>query len=137
MQKLIKKWSCAVRNGKLDIFNREALNEYVKQFEGRDCYLTVAPFDWQRSNPQNRYYWGVVIEVACEALGYAPQEMHKIFKCMFLRVRDDFGFERVRSTTELTTGEFEDYLSKIRMFCAEKLNISIPEPNEVEIPEYA
>ncbi len=137
MQKLIKKWSCAVRNGKLDIFNREALNEYVKQFDGRDCYLIVAPVEWQRSNPQNRYYRGVVIKTAAAELGYSPDEMHEVFKFMFLRVRDDKGFERVRSTTELTTGEFEDYLGKIRMFCASELGFSIPEPNEVEIPEYA
>ena len=136
MQKLIKKWSCAVRNGKLDIFNREALGEYVKQFDGRDCYLIVAPVEWQRSNPQNRYYWGVIITTAAAALGYTPEEMHEVFRFMFLRVQDDNGFYRVRSTTELTTSEAEEYYANILAFCASELGFSIPEPNEIELKEW-
>ena len=94
-------------------------------------------FEWKstlRSNPQNRYYWGVVVDILSNELGYTPEETHEILRQMFLTnrvmVKDAF-FNIPKSTTILTTVEMENYLTKIREWASISCGISIPEPNEV------
>ena len=59
--------------------------------------------------------------------------MHEALKCKFLSEEDvRTGLLRVRSTTELTTVEWEEiYIDPIRRFAAEKLGVVLPLPNEV------
>ena len=75
-----------------------------------------------RSIDQNSYYWGVVIKLTSEASGHAANEQHKEFKAKFLGGR---------STTKLTTKEFEDYIEQIRAWSSEQ-NIIIPDPERVD-----
>jgi hypothetical protein len=84
----------------------------------------------KRSDLQNNYYWGVVLELLSKELGYDQDEMHEILKYKFLQSHA-MGMPYVKSTTKLSTGEFEEYLSKIKRWAAEFLNIVIPDPNTV------
>lgn len=93
-------------------------------------------FEWKstsRSNPQNRYYWGVVIDILSNELGYTPEEIHEILRQKFLTrkalVKDE-EFVIPISTTTLTTVEMENYLTKIREWASLYSGIYIPEPNE-------
>lgn len=93
-----------------------------------------------RSLRQNRYYWGVIIKSVSDYTGYFPDEIHNFFKNEFLR--DESGkIPRIKSTSRLSTSEFEEYLSRIRTFCSERIGITIPLPNETggafnyDIPE--
>lgn len=88
----------------------------------------------QRSLKENNYYWGVVIETLVEQseTGYEPEDWHDILKNKFLMYVNDQGFTRTRSTTSLTTEEFERYLEKIRMWAAQELSVLIPLPKENE-----
>lgn len=84
-------------------------------------------FQWtstERSKPQLRYYFGVVLDMISEELGYELQETHELMLGMFLR---PMGKE---TTVGLTTHEFSIYLEKIRRWAVIKHQISIPEPNE-------
>lgn len=92
-----------------------------------------------RSGNQNRYYWSVVIELISEHTGFTREEIHEILKHKFLRrtiwiPHNADGVKEMnviaRSTTDLTTKEFEEFLSSIRGWAAICLGISIPEPNE-------
>jgi len=88
----------------------------------------------KRSLNQNNYYWGVVLKTIGDELGYFVEDMHKTFATMFLKQIIKIGNEEIetyKSTTKLTTDEFEDYLQKIRMFASSELDIIIPLPNEV------
>jgi len=74
-----------------------------------------------RSLPENRYYWGVVLEILSNETGYTPNEMHEVCRSMFLNENITLQKkERTEiinipiSTTSLKTVEFEEYLSKIR-----------------------
>ena len=94
-------------------------------------------FEWKstiRSNPQNRYYWGVVIDILSSELGYTPEEIHEILRYKFIPKRDilikDDDFKISRSTTSLTTVEMENYLSSVREWASIYCGINIPEPNE-------
>ena len=89
----------------------------------------------QRSNPQNAYYWGVVIKLIHDHTGQDINTIHGVLTGMFLKVKDWLDKERIRSTTELTTVEFEEYLEKCRQWAAIALEVYIPLPNEVEIPK--
>ncbi|HEY9874610.1 MAG TPA: hypothetical protein V6D12_14315 [Candidatus Obscuribacterales bacterium] len=101
------------------------------------CEKCGRPFQKQRSNSQNRYYWGVIVEILSEHTGFTREEMHEILKHKFLKT---FGimntnngpqeFERTKSTTELSTKEMEEFLSQVRVWASAELGCWIPEPNE-------
>lgn len=87
----------------------------------------------QRSLQQNAYYWGVVIKLISEHTGYLTNETHKKLAFMFnpemIEVKGK-AYKIPRSTTELNTKEFEEYLEQIRVWAWQELNIEIPEPGE-------
>ena len=92
-----------------------------------------------RSTPENNYYFGVVIDILSNELGYTKMELHELLKSMFLRqtkyLKTKDGVREVsviKSTTSLSVGEFEDYLSAIRQFASISLGIYLPLPNEGE-----
>ena len=91
----------------------------------------------QRSNPENRYYWGVVVQLLSEHTGFSKDEIHEILKRKFLKdvkmVDTKKGYKEIeltRSTTELTTVEMEQFLSNIRIWASQEIDVFIPEPNE-------
>lgn len=101
-------------------------------------YTTGKP---QRSNQQNRYYHGVVLErLANSEIGYDKEEWHEILKHKFLKkwvtLKDRNGkFEEIeitQSTKELDTKGFEDFMTNARQW-ASTLSIWIPEPNEISM----
>lgn len=88
-----------------------------------------------RSNPQNRYYHGVVVPILSEFLGYTNEEMHEVLKHKFLRLMAFFptksGGENVwitKSTADLDTKCFEEYLSQIRIWASSEIGCYIPDP---------
>jgi hypothetical protein len=87
-----------------------------------------------RSVNQNAYYWGVVIALLCEELGWMDKdgkdEMHEYLKSLFLK-KYRGEIVTVRSTTSLDTGEFEDYLSAVRSWASIEHGCYIPLPHEV------
>lgn len=92
----------------------------------------------KRTNNQNRYYWGHIIKTLADALGYLPDEMHEILKHKFLTIEkkiiyDGEELETViitKSTANLKTVEFEEYLEKIRVWSNLELGIMLLLPNE-------
>lgn len=93
-------------------------------------------WDKNRSNDQNSYYHGVVIKLLSEHTGYDEDDMHEILKSLFLSDRERLMWDkrkkvtRVKSTSTLTTVEFEQYLDKVRKWAAAELGVYIPLPNE-------
>ncbi len=97
-----------------------------------------SPSGKNRSNSQNKYYWGCVIQTLSDELGYTPDEMHEIIKDKFLDVKvplknpkglEIFGHFR-KSTTDLDTKEYEELMTRIRIWASSVLGIFIMEPNE-------
>lgn len=102
--------------------------------------ITVVKARPRRSDRQNRYYWPVFIGSMydfCKAQGSneTHDQLHEMFKVKFLRkpvINQQTGEligQAIRSTTELTTTEFNEYLDKIAMFLAE-MGIVVPDPSE-------
>lgn len=122
-----------VENGKLEIINKERYQAHLNNLTG-DVDVRVDKHKKERSNEQNRYYWGVVIQILGDELGMLDDEAHEAMKMLFLRkvAFTTIGdVETIRSTASLSTKEFEAYLEKIRVWAATEMNIYIPLPNEV------
>lgn len=115
-------------NGKLKIEDKEGFNTYLASLNG-DVQILVEKRRKQRSLNQNNYYWGVVIPMLADQFGYESEEMHEALKYMFLK-KGKVELPTVRSTSSLTTVEFEDYMTRVRRWALQEQQILIPEPNE-------
>jgi len=134
--KLKPKFYGKVENGKLKLQDREQFTSYVSTLKG-DVMITIDKRYKQRSDKENRYYWGVVLPLLCEYMGYTDEEMHEAIKWKFLRKETLLQpkyeeLPTVRSTTTLTTIEFEELMEKIKIWAAE-FGILIPDPNQIEL----
>lgn len=93
----------------------------------------------QRSLPQNRFYWGLVIPIIQQGIKHlgtdiTKEECHEFLKSKFNcqeLVNEDTGecVQLPRSTTALSKEQFCEYISKIQQFAAEFLNVVVPDPN--------
>jgi len=81
---------------------------------------------------QNRYYW-LILTILEADTGQSKEDFHIYFRSKYLFATKEINGEMIeytRSTTELSTLEMEDYLSKIRMFGSSELGCFLPLPNE-------
>jgi len=127
-------------NGVLDYDTHLAL-QLLKEMENGKYEISVNKWKSTRSLNQNRYYWKVVIGTLAEHTKQTPQMMHSILGFMFLKqeVPEDAktlceyleldGFNRIKSTTELGTKDFETFMEECRRWGA-TISCNILEPNE-------
>ena len=131
----------SVKGGKLHISYRDRLIQALSEFPDCRIKLTIEKLYNKRSNPQNRYYWGVIVREACdgyyEATGEwkTAEDMHEILKaeCNHKElVNPETGqiLKVPQSTTGLSTVDMEIYLEKCRRFIDEWFNRRVPLPNE-------
>lgn len=103
------------------------------------CPYCKCSFNFRkRSLDQNAYYQGPVIGILAEYCGNSHDEMHEILKQKFLSrlaivINKNGEKEEIRisrSTADLSTVEFEEYLKRIKTWASSDLSIYIPDPNE-------
>ena len=124
------RWPGKIEKGKVLLDNPVDFRKSLHNLEGKNIQVSVRQYKTSRTDPQNRYYWAVVIKILGDELGYMPEEMHEALKWKFLR--KDGKIETVKSTTSLNTTEFEMFLEKVRIWAVSDLQIKIPLPNEVD-----
>lgn len=108
---------------------------------GRES-VTIVASDTRpkRSNQANKYYWSVVVELIYLALKESGWEVnregtHELLRVRFLSEDKPIGKDgefvtRVKSTTELDSKEFGEYVEACKRFAAEYLNVNVPDPEE-------
>ncbi len=123
-----------VSKGKLILETPMRYLAYLSGLEGKRVELILRKQKPKRSDQQNRYYWGCVIEILANHCGYEPEEMHEALKVKFLsdHAEDEKGLIRIGSTAKLTTAEFVDYTDRVVRWAAESLSVFIPDPGQVE-----
>jgi hypothetical protein len=123
--------------------NRNLVLNAIKSFNDKDVVITFTKPKKNRSNNQNRYYWGLVLPLIQNGLLDATGELrsydnihYKILLPLFAPtneiVNKDTGeciVERLTSS-DLTTTQFCEYILEIQKWAAEFLGIDIPSPNE-------
>lgn len=111
----------------------------VAEFAGKEIEVTFRRKRKHRSDPQNRYYWGVVVEMiraGMKEMGdtVTPDQVHEFLKWRFLRVQKadestgEVLYEYAGSTADLGTIQFSEYVERCCQFAAEFLGVSIPLP---------
>jgi len=128
-----------VKGGKLHIRNRRAFDDQIALVPERwELEITVARQRATRSQQQNSYYWGVVVQMLSDHTGYTPDEMHAYLKTKFipkrLAVNASNGIicdELVigGSTRTMSTIQFGEYMESIRQWAAETVDLYIPDPD--------
>ena len=130
----------SVTNGKLTR-NRNLILDAINSYEGKDVLISFEKIKKKRSNQQNAFYWGIVIVIIKSCLkstgnNLSENDVHDLLRLKFLKetisIKEETGevIERVKSTTELTTSQFMDYIAEIQQFAAEYFDVIIPDPNE-------
>lgn len=133
-----------IRNG--EIVNKSDVKKLFDQLHDGKFLIEISKHN-KRSNPQNRYYWGLVIPLVKNGIKemgteLTSEETHEFLKAKFNTselVNEATGQTEYlpRSTTILTKLAFSEYIQKIQQFAAEFLNIFIPDPGEqVEMFEH-
>lgn len=120
------------KDGVLKVFNADTFRIHLRSFGEQKFDIIARKKRKERSNPQNRYYHGVVLEILSLETGHTKDELHDAFKRMFIRSYNDKGIDFIPSTTELSTVEFNEYFEEIRRFAARELKTVIPDPGEIE-----
>jgi hypothetical protein len=131
-----------VLNGNLKR-NRNLILNALESFEGQEVILTIQKARKSRSNPQNSFYWGVVLQLVQQGLKDATGEFrsvenihYNILLKMFAPENEIVNIETGECITEkitsseMTTTQFAEYIMEIQKWSAEFLGINIPNPNE-------
>lgn len=134
-----------VANGKLILYDQELFTEHYKQFEGKGIRLTLEQGN-KRSNAQNSYWHGVVVEMFREAMGHEKTVKDHDYVHDVLRAKINSEVVEVinkltgesdmltisRSTANLSTIEFMALVERAQKLGAEFYGIVIPDPNQTE-----
>jgi hypothetical protein len=134
-------------DGILKIFHRTEFMKSLKVLFGDSkakslrVELVVRKLYKKRSNEQNRYYWGVIVndfvtgftEITGQEI--TPQEAHELLKtnCNGIELNNQITGEILKvgkSTTQLSTVEMEEYFDRCRIFNLEYFGITTLLPGE-------
>lgn len=138
MEKIKQAFYGYVKDKRMVLANMGAFKEDVARFEGQKIKVELSQFKDTRSERQNAYYWGVVIPIFADHLGFPPKEYrecHEYLKYerlpIFIKTPAGETIRTARSSASLKTNEFEDYMADLRKWGAEEFALNIPEPNEI------
>lgn len=127
---------------KAKIINKEIVfpniiyaHQCLAKFEGLDVIVTVEKPSNKRSDRQNRYYWECIGYIS-DYTGHTPEELHRLFKGLFLPKKEvEFNGKKYTmsgSTTDLTVGQFVEYMMRISAEVA-TMGITLPSPVEYDL----
>lgn len=139
-------------------FVTRAVNQLMRQYEGKQVEVCIREKRYYTSNPQRGYYWGVVVFLIGERMRsdgvtgpyggpITDQEVHELLAAKFLRVSVCVNPETgecedyVKSTSRLTVREMGEYLERVIAWAAETFVREVPcddgsvEVRPFEIPE--
>jgi len=118
-----------IQNGKLKLDNPAQFNRKIEELEGKRIEIDLKVRRKNRSLDQNAYYWGVVLAAISDFTGYDVEDLHNHFKYNLLK-KDVGNLNTFKSTSNLNTKEFTDYIDKIIRFANQVLGIEIPTPEQ-------
>lgn len=102
--------------------------------------VTILRWHPRRTDRQNRYYWPCFVHALWEYLheqgsDLSEEAVHQLMRAKFLTVdvadpaTGEVIGQRVRSTTELSTVEFNDYLDRCAEWLRDMFGVRVPDAN--------
>lgn len=145
-------FDCAVYGGKVVLKDKQAFDNHLVPFEGKDnLQLILKRKVKSRSRQEEKFYHAVVVRMVAQAMSIVDQEAHEFLKRMFLKTEERVvvsdgrvvRYERVQSTTELGDRAYREYWEGIIRWAIQPtkmdglapdsgLGLYIPMPNEAE-----
>lgn len=117
--------------GQVKLNNHNLYQQKVKSLEGKYIELIIRKQKSIRSLALNSYYWGVVVDLIANHIGYKPEECHESLKNKFASEEDVLtGLIKVESTASWDNERFIKYMDDIKQWAAMFLDLYIPDPNE-------
>lgn len=136
------RYVATVTDGKPIIHGRKQFDNDLKSFEGERILLKVSKYKRSRTNKQNSVLHWYISEIS-EETGMATETIKEVLKMKFLTetaidssgnilVDEQSGevLRFVKSTTDLTTIQFNEFTENIRIWANEFLGLQLPLPNE-------
>lgn len=129
-----------VELGKLKIDEPEKFSMWLNQFIGKRVEVIVRKKIKKRTTGkidelgnQNGWYYGVILPICSQELGYSIPAMHEIFTQEFA----PFTFQQFNNksipikirTSQMNTMQFTQYIEDIRIKMGE-MGITIPDPKK-------
>lgn len=127
-----------VKDGELVIRNQRGWRRALAAFRRCEVVVTIECRHATRSVNQNAWYWAQVVGLVAEHTGHTPDEIHEIYKAMFLpkqlAIVDGNGeiqgeYVIGGSTTKLNRLQFGEFCEQARKWAAETLSVDIPDPD--------
>jgi len=124
-----------VKDGKLKLDAPQNYLVELSKFEGQRIELTIRKERHIRSLSQNKYYWGVIIEILSNNFGYDKEEMHEELKRKFNPKPSKIDCDKTygASTTKMSVAEFGEYLEQVITWASVEYGIIIPDSDGVYI----
>lgn len=101
--------------------------QYVQDLCSKGANIEIVQKRKNRSRYQNNWFYAVVKEVS-EYTGYELAEAKEILKRKGGLAYKKNGHTFTRSTTELDTKEFSEFMETIIRVCAQELDLVLPDP---------
>lgn len=125
-----------IEKGQIKFWRPEDFKTLVSKLEGKEVFVSIEK--QTRHNKQNAYYWSAVITAIANEMGeLEPEEVHEILKQRILpkqfkqirskKTGDIIEVEIPKSTTNLKTDEFYQYVEKCKAWASIHLGVSIEE----------
>lgn len=122
------KFKAKIENKTITFANVAYARHHLEKFEGKEIIITVEKIHNKRSLNQNAYMW-LCLQAISNHTGHSPDELHRLFKGLFLPRNDVVfngrKFSMAGSTTDLTKGQFVEYMMRISAEAGE-LGIVLP-----------
>ena len=138
--------TASIKQGKLGVRNRAALEQWASSERDGEYTVTVERLHAIRSLESNALYWAGYVTPLSEHTGYTRDEMHAYLKARFMptqkrrrktlllhnqhgEIIDEYEID-LSTTTTLNKLEFSDYLRDIGIFAGE-LGVEVGTNREV------
>ena len=104
--------------------------------------VVISQYAAKRSLAQNSLYWLWITEISLSAyysgsqVLHEPKVWHSFFAERFLgreaiELPDGVIIDETRSTTDLSTKEFSQYLTDVELFCGAEMDLQLPHPEDL------
>jgi hypothetical protein len=112
----------------------------LKQLDWNIGYeIKVSKIKKKRSFDQNSLYF-LYLGCISQETGNDKDQLHEYFKQKYLGYNHynllNEHVIKTKSTTELTTKQFTEYIEKIVIFASQELNIILPNPSDLQFKEF-
>jgi hypothetical protein len=113
--------------------DRGRFADYMTQFiDGEEIRMRLTRKGKDATDPQRRFYRGVVVPIFAEFMGEPSDEyVHQVLAWRFLRIEDDqWGTPRRKSTAKgkMTDQEMSDYIDRLISWGTVEHGLRFPEP---------